>query len=475
MTTFPSSPPQARCRTTALVLLPGTSRRATPGKPATLPSGPPTTLSHDVLRVTLADGRHYTITAPFVAADSLRGVEPDHMDRLVSLALSDIWQLEVRRTNAAGTALLVLATASVAAAAILSAQPQPTPPAGTYAGCPLVYSWDGSRWRLDSGTFGGAIAAPLARTDVDLLAHARVERGRLRLRLRTELDETDHTDAIRVVAVDHPPGVTVAPDAAGRLHTVGPLTAPVAAHDFQGRDALTRVRRLGDWSWESVPTGRDSAQLRDIRDGLQLVFPRPAGARQALLVVDGENTPWAPMMLEEFVGWHGRETAAWYDSLDTQPALAEGLAHLITAAGSLTVSVWDGNQWRVGGSIGIAAPEAPRRQVVVLGLAGVPGGSVQVRIEGTPSFWSLDQIAMDYSAPRRLTLHAVALERAVDDRGRQVAAALDAADGRYYVTERGDGAELRFRAPPAVRGMNRSWPRGPADPETHTARRYRAV
>lgn len=447
-------------RIAALILLPCYLAGCYRWQPSTVSPGEPTDKPNTVMRVTLADGSDHTLGQVWIAGDTLHGFTQGWRPKLVSLQLSDIQYVEVRRTDpVATTAMVVLLTASIVTAIVVAANtsPEPPPPPREMEGCPLVYSWDGSRWRLDSGTFGAAIAHALARTDVDLLEYARPDGDRLRLRLTTEQNETDYTDALSVLAVDHAPGVGIAPDGDGVLHSVGPLVPPRSAHDFLGRDALARVRARDDWNWESVPSGRDSARLADVRDGLELVFPRPHGSQQAKLVVDGESSQWAAMMLGEFVGWHGRATAAWYDSVETQPAMARGLATLIAGAGFLSVSVWDGARWRPSGYITVAGPEVAKRQVAVLDLSDVHGDDVRVRLEGTPSFWLLDRVAMDYSDPQPFTVRPLALEQAVDDRGRDVSGELGAVDGRYYVTERGDGAELSFRAPPLASGMARSW------------------
>jgi len=60
-----------------------------------------------------------------------------------------------------------------------------------------------------------------ARTDVDNLDFVQPEHGVMRLKLANEQRETDYVDALSVLAVDHDSGLTVAPDAAGRLHTIG--------------------------------------------------------------------------------------------------------------------------------------------------------------------------------------------------------------------------------------------------------------
>ena len=243
------------------------------------------------IRVRLANGMEAVIIKPVIVGDSLVGQQPAAREggqsdsEHVAVALSDIQQVEFRQLNAAKTTALVLGLGLTFAVIIAAASYDPgggwTSSGGgdCCASCPHVYSWDGSHWRLDSGTFGGAIARGLERTDVDNLDFAAPEDGVLRLRLANELQETDYVDALAVLAVDHAADVTVAPDGRGALHTLGALAAPLSARDFRGHDALARVRAADGWSWESNPSGRDTAVAADLRDGLELTFLRPAGAR----------------------------------------------------------------------------------------------------------------------------------------------------------------------------------------------------
>jgi hypothetical protein len=319
-----------------------------------------------------------------------------------------------------------------------------------------VYSWDGSTWRLDSGTFGGAIAPALARTDVDNLMYAVPENGFLRLRVANELNETDYLDALSVLAVDHPTGFTVAPDGTGRLHSLGPLTGPVSARDFRGADALARVRVADGWSWESNPSGRDTAVTADIRDGLELVFPLTQ-REHARLVIDGHNSPWASFLMQKFVAAHGSSTQAWYDSLAADPHLARELGSLLAREAFLGVSIWTGEQWEHQGYVWEAGPEVLKRQVFALDLSRVSGDSVRIRLESAPSFWLIDQVALDTAAPAELEVHEVFAHAARDHSGADVMALLRFRDESHLILERGQGAELRFRVPPVPAGRNRSY------------------
>ena len=414
------------------------------------------------LRVTRHSGSQFELLHPFVTGDSLGGfLQLSLRDSVRTLIpLRDVRSLEVQRLAGGRTALLVAAIGVTAIAVIGATRdepPPPPPPSGpTTFSCPVVYSWDGVRWRLDSGTFGGAIMRALQRTDVDNLDYAVPREGTLRLRVANELAETDHLDALAVLVVDHEAGVSVAPDPAGRLHTIGALAAPVRATDGRGTDALARVRDADNWNWESSLSGRDPARDTDVRDGLELAFVRSPGARRAHLVLDGSNTPWSSYLLGSFVAAHGRATQAWYDSLNAEPALARAAAMRLAREGFLAASVRTASGWRPQGMFWEAGPEVVKRQVLELDLAQVEGDTVHVRLESAPAFWLVDRVALDFTADRDLAVHELRLVSARDRAGRDVAPLIAATDDRYYALEPGDAAELRFSVPEPPAGTSRT-------------------
>lgn len=323
--------------------------------------------------------------------------------------------------------------------------------------CPLVYSWDGTTWRLDSGTFGGAIVRALARTDVDNLDYATPQDGLLRLKLANEWNETEYVDRLVVLAVDHDSALTVAPDGAGRLQGVGPLTLAARARDFRGEDVLTRISAADGWNWESSPLGRDTAVAADLTDGIELAFPKPSGRNAARLVLDGNNTRWAAQMMYAFVSAHGRTTQAWYDSLDAVPARARSMFAALARDAFLRVSVWKRGHWEQQGLVAEAPPELVKRQVLALDLRGVSGEVVRVRLESVPSFWALDQVALDFSPERPVTSTELVPTTAIDNHGRDVRGQLAEADSGYFIMEQDDFAEAQYQVPEVPRGRARTY------------------
>jgi hypothetical protein len=409
------------------------------------------------VRVRLVDGEQLLIKDPVISGDSLVWMEK--VERK-GIPLAAIKEIEVREVDALATTVLVVAGIGITALIVAVATyhvPSTTCQGSCYESCPVVYSWDGREWRLDSGTFGGAIVRALARTDVDNLDFATPQDGVLRLKLANELDETDYVDALTVLVVDHDSGVTVAPDGTGTLHSVGSLTLPERARDFRGDDVLARVRAADGWNWESRPARRDTAAVADIRDGIELAFPKPVGAQAARLVVDGSNTPWTAEMLRAFVSAHGRATQAWYDSLDAAPDRARQMFATLAREAFLGVSVWAGGRWERQGLVWEVPPEGAKRQILPLDLARVSGDTIRIRLESAPSFWLLDQVALDFSPERHLSVTELSATSAVDARAQDVRDPLAAADGRFFRMEPGDFAELRYDVPAIPRGQARTY------------------
>jgi hypothetical protein len=415
-------------------------------------------------RVTTAAGQ-WMMDSVTIRGDSLAGLRTDSgAARLAIVPLAEVSRIEVRRVSTGRTVALIGGVAAVAVVVVAGAIAVSNLNDDWFAGddhpsasCPFVYSWDGARWRLDSGTFGGAISGGLERTDLDNLEHAVARHGHLRLRVANELPETDHVNMIEVVVVDAAPGTITAPDPEGGMHAFRDLTAPASATDFRGADALARVGALDGWSWISSPSNRDSARSRDVRDGVQLAFARPAGSTEAHLVVDGNNTLWATYLLKEWVSAHAGATRAWYDSLDADRDFARRAFAPLAREGFLTVSVLRGATWTAAGQYWEAGPEMRKRQVLHLDLDGVLGDTLHIRLESAPSFWLIDHVSVAYGADEVISTQTIPPASARLSSGRDVRNALLAADTAYLTLETGESAELTFAVPPALAPAERSY------------------
>jgi hypothetical protein len=408
--------------------------------------------------VTFSDFSRETLRAPRIEGDSLTALAWMGGPRR-AVALADIRQVEVQRISATKTTLLTVGlgiTTLIVVAAVAAAAEDPQP-SQEVTSCPLVYSWDGEAWRLDSGTFGGAILPSLARTDVDNLDHLVASpEGVVRLRVTNELSETEFVDALSILVVDHDPDITVSPAPDGTLHAIGRSIGPLAARDLAGRDVLPRLSEPDGWSWESALTTA-GATSEDPRDGVVIEFPRPKDASQARLLVDAHNTPWASFLLKELLRAHGSGLAAWYDAMEAEPERAHRFFGHLARESFLEVAVWTPEGWASQGLVWEAGPEIVKRQVVPLDLSGVEGESIRVRLIGPPSFWLIDHLAIDYGPEGAFTVQPIEPHVARDLEERDIRPRIVAIDSDFLVMEPGDAAELSFQVPDPAAGMSRTY------------------
>lgn len=421
----------------------------------------------DEVRVTRNDYTQLTLHRPRLSGDTLIGERIASRPVTVSVPLGDIRSIEVRRFDGLKTAGLIagVGVTAILIAAAASDGDDDSPPVDDggsvgggdgYYSCPLVYSWDGARWRLDSGTFGGAIARALARTDVDNLAYAVAQRDTLRLRLANELRETDHVDELTVLAVDHPAGVGVAPTPEGEIRVIGELSAPIAARDSRGRDALAQVRAVDGRVWESALVRRDTSRLDDIRDVLELTFLRPAG-NSVDLVLDARNTVWSAYLVGELVRAHGGQADAWYASLDADSTRAAAVRRRLAAEAFLSASVLTSSGWKAQGLVWEAGPEVAKRQVLTLDLTGVRDALLKVRLEAPAAFWTIDHVGISSQAQGSLTVREARLGSARLATGTDAAHLLQRRDGRTLTLEPGEAADIALTVPPVTPGKARSY------------------
>jgi Tfp pilus assembly protein PilF len=140
--------------------------------------------------------------------------------------------------------------------------------------CPIVYAWDGQRFRFVSDIMGGAIIGYLLgpgeynQPDTDEylpLGEIDTRDGSYVIQLANQLEEIIYTDAIHLIAVDHRSGTTVLPNE--RLLSRPPypefdifalegLRPPEGAEDHMGNDVRSEILAAdNDWIENFESTG----------------------------------------------------------------------------------------------------------------------------------------------------------------------------------------------------------------------------
>ncbi len=325
--------------------------------------------------------------------------------------------------------------------------------------CPLVYSWNGAEFVLDAELYGAAISEGLKRAEWVELSELREVNGEYRLVLANELDETDHTDELKLVAVDHAPGVKVAADLSGRFHTFAAPVPPASAVDQTGRDVLTFVRANDKAFWLSDLEGREPDDPGEFRDELVFEFPKPAGAKTAKLLANVWTTEWGAHSSWIFLEHYGPSLPEKYAEVDSHGPMYAKFVNWAAAEELAALKVWVETPagWKARSMIMGGAPVITKDKASVLPVGDIPGETLRIKLRPPVNFWMVNSLAVDYGEDQAVEATELAAATALDRTGRDVRTELAATDGSYLISpDRGDRTELVFAAPPLKPGLQRT-------------------
>lgn len=371
----------------------------------------------------------------------------------VSIPLSEVSLVLVKKVNAGKSVLISL---GVAAGVLLVVT---VIAALTKKSCPFIYSFDGEKYIFDAEPYGGAICPILKRMEWIPLQYIQEVNGQYKILVTNEVDETQYTDELKLLIVDHPTHVQAVPDLSGNIHTLANSITPSRAYDKKGNDLALFVGE-NDWAfWQSREEGRNPDTREDLKDELIFEFPKPKDASRAKLIFNGCNTLWGSYLIQKYLDLYGEKVSDWYNEMNNLgPAFFTMQKILLDEElYSLQVNVETETGWKSKGMLLGGGPFASGDKVYPLDLRDVPGDTLRVKLTPPVAFWQIDYIAVDYSENIPVKITETGAFKAGDSRGQDAVAALEKTDNNYLVMPNtGDSAELTFNAPARNPGMART-------------------
>ncbi len=360
------------------------------------------------------------------------------------IGIGDVQRIWVSRQELSQTGKTTLITVGIVAAVAILASDDDEPPADSTS-CPFIYSWNGNEFVLNAEPYGGATTRGLARDDYSELEDLVAEDGNYRLLVRNELEETQYTDLMELVVVDHPAGRRAIADEWGRFHSISDPQAATAARDHHGNDLRPWLAEKDHRIWEALPVADADG---NVRTEIVMTFPKPLGASQAKLVSNAATGFWGASMVKEMLQLRGRELDAWYALVDSQPIAPDLIRawNMREELFALQVHVEEPGGWTLAGVIHGGGPFAVEDRIVPLDVSRVTGDEVRIRIRPPVGFWALNWLAMDYTEDNDLSVQTIAFETADSGAGDDVRGLLASADGRYHEMPR-VGDEFLVNAP----------------------------
>jgi hypothetical protein len=417
-----------------------------------IPADGSTPRSEHIRGVTLNDGRQIQFDkqpAAQVVRDTLRA---NVQGQPTVIPVSDVQRVWIESTNKTKTSLLVLGVTVAALAGLMAVA------IASKESCPFVYSWDGTQYVFDGEPYGGAVSRGLERDDYSDLEHLRPDAaGLYRLLVTNEVNETQFTNSMDLVVVDHRAGTRFEMDEWGKLHSVSRALPPASARDQDGRDLVPWLRASDELIWEPAPP-MDATGA--VRQEIVLTFPKPRDAKRAQLVVRAGTGLWGSHMIREMLQLRGSAVTEWYATLDKggEPLDALRAWNVREELYVLKLDVDESGTWRPRGLLPGGGPFIAETRVVPLDVSNASGDSLRLRIRPPSGFWALNSFAVNYDDNEQpLSITKVEPVSAQTSDGRDLLGELRATDDRYYaMPNTGDYATISFVAPAARGGAERS-------------------
>jgi len=391
-----------------------------------------------------------TVSGRVVTINGMRQNPPTPMQ----FTIEEIQEFSIREFNGQKTFLAVVGipALTLAAFALIVAL--------TKESCPFLYVEEEEGLELRGELYSGAVFAEVERTDLLKLGELTPVGHRVRLRLANEALETQYTDELTLLAVDHPRGTQVAPGIDGTIHTLGVSSAPLTAAESRRGSVLAQVEGHDDLIWVPEPYERDLSDPADLRDQLVVSFPRPQGASQAKLVARIRNTYWADHAFGSFLALLGSQMNTWYASEGRKMTPGVWGTDFMAKHGlSLTVERKGAQGWEEAGAFFPTGPIGWQEEVLTIPLdPSAVSETLDLRLTGGGMFWMVDQVAVDFGSDVPLVIHELSPEAATDQDGVDVAGLLTAADNQYHVMPQpGHYADVTYRVPPRDPAMERTY------------------
>lgn len=381
---------------------------------------------------------------------SEKSAAPDSMSGNFALHLSSIRKLELLDLNLGMSILASVVTGVVISAVLFVALVVIV--ILTKESCPFVYSFNGTDYELTGEIYSGAVNPGLERHDYLPLPNLKPADSQYKLKISNQMQEIQSTNLTELMVIDHPLGSQVLVDKYGVCQTMHNLQSPTSAHTNLNTNILPllaardELKHLGDL---------DLADKNSF-ETMYLSFDKPKDAKVAKLVVRAKNSFWLDYTMGQFFSQFGDKYKHWYRKQTHSPAIQQQKWSLEQGI-PLSVYIKQNGEWQFVDYYNVVGPIAEKDMVMPIDISRLGSGPVELKLESGFLFWETDYAGMDFSAAQAFEVQTVPLQKATDNKGKDVRKSLTADDKKYFVMPNiGDEAILEYSVPHATDGLQRS-------------------
>lgn len=322
----------------------------------------------------------------------------------------------------------------------------------TKQSCPFVFVDEGAGEKLAGEGYPSAIYRSIQREDCLQLPVQ--GRGDLKLRLANLVDETQYTDRLDLLTMDHQAGTRALATCDARVVVVGSPQPPLAARTLEGGDCLAEVVAADQVVWKTDLQVAASKPNAALREGLTATFAEVQG--RPVLEVQLRSTRWLEAVTGRYFAAMGDEFPALLERLNAADGgqiqdwrHKEGI--------DLKVEARQGGSWRLLGYLHPTGAACYRRVALPFPSAWSGSGAIQVRLSGGTGFWWVDALALSTQAMEQPATVRVPMLSARDQEGHDQLPLLAEADGKFQVmSQPGEQVDIAFALPAIPEGHART-------------------
>ena len=362
------------------------------------------------------------------------------------IPINDVLEIYVEKTepNVGGTILATLGVVVGLAAIVMLAKQC----------CPFIYSFDGGKYIFDGEPLGGAICNGLTRTDYSRLENLNPSDGKFKLLIRNEADEKQFLDEIKLLIVPHKENTFVTPNPEGEFFNYSEIIRPESVIDETGRDVSVFFKDKDNIKWQTQMPYDSSFAGGIERHNLKFRFPKPKGAKNALLLANCGTALWGSYMIKEMLQLRGSKVDDWYKSVNSGGTEMMKLYQFMEREElyTLKINLLEGNEYKTKTYIPAGGPLLDEDKIIRLPLENVIGDYVEFTLNPPAGFWKIDQIGIiyEYEVIGKDKIKELDAVYAIDQDGKDFKNEIKNVDKKYYnMPEIGNASNLYYDIPPA--------------------------
>ncbi len=325
--------------------------------------------------------------------------------------------------------------------------------------CPFIYSYNGEKYIFDAEPYGGSVAEGLKKTDYSRLEELKAADGKYKLLMMNVTDETQYTDEVKLLVIDHPLNTEVAPDISGKFSVFEKAFPPLSVTDENGKDVTIFFKSRDNTQWQTDLPKDTLYGNKNLKHDLLIKFPKPKDAVKVKLLINAGTAQWGEFMIKRMLEYRGNNVDNWYEDVNRKGIELLKLYQFVEREELfiMKANVLESGQWVTRGTVSAGGPYIDEDRIVELNIENVNEDTLCIKLSPPYGYWKFDYAGAIYESKVNAKITELPLSYAKNEKGLDIRNSMFTMDGNYYsMPDTISSAYLEFEVPAKADNMSRS-------------------